>query len=169
LSKTKALGLARAKKFRLCILSQDSSGERTLTELKYDLGSGKIKIDSQRQPEEGSKQFKKFFMKNINILDLSGGNRALDKHEFIEGTMRIPLVYDLMRAETFWQDRKLHTNETSANVSMSSKNARNSAAPKQGALRNKTKFDPEVTVQISVKERNFIFKFVKSTIPVNTG
>lgn len=100
LQQTKSLGPQRSEKYRLCLLSQVTGGERIMTEVKYTL-DGNIKIDEEKQPQ-GSKQFKRFFMKNINVLDLSGGNRALDKHEFIEGTMKIPMVYDLMRAETFW-------------------------------------------------------------------
>ena len=41
-------------------------------------------------------------MKNINVLDLSGKSRAVSKHEFMDMTKKMPLIFDLMRAETFW-------------------------------------------------------------------
>lgn len=51
-------------------------------------------------------EFKRFFQRNINILDLQGRPTSLSKQEFMEGTMKMPFVGDLLRAETLWQDRK---------------------------------------------------------------
>jgi len=107
LEKTLSLGRALSKKYRLCLVSQIAGGERTLTEIKYNLTDGSIIVDEEKQPSNDKHKFKRFFMKNINVLDLSGKQRALGKHEFMAGTRKIPLVYDLLRAETFWQDRKL--------------------------------------------------------------
>jgi hypothetical protein len=86
--------------FRLCIISQIDGGERILTEVKYS-SDGSLVVDEEKRPNDQN-QFKKFFMKNINVLDLSGKHQAINKHEFMAGTERIPLIYDLMRAETFW-------------------------------------------------------------------
>jgi uncharacterized protein YicC (UPF0701 family) len=51
----------------------------------------------------------------------------------------------------------------------SGQNKSKSSSGKPGSLRKKTRFDPEVTVQISVKEKNFTFKFVRRVMAANTG
>lgn len=40
-----------------------------MTEIHYDLDDGKIIVPEDKQPNEENK-FKKFFMRNINILNL---------------------------------------------------------------------------------------------------
>ena len=121
-----------------------------LTEIKYNLQDGSIIVDEEKQPNDKNK-FKRFFMKNINVLDLSGKQRALGKQEFMAGTSKIPFVYDLMRAETFWQDRKLDQQPTD-------KQAKGSSS-KMTSLKMKTRFSPVVNVFLSDKDKVFIFKF----------
>ena len=77
-----------------------------MTEITFDLTDGALVVDEDKQPNDRNK-FKRFFMKNINVLDLSGSSKALSKAEFMAGSLKVPFVYDLMRAETFWQDRRL--------------------------------------------------------------
>jgi len=105
-AKTRSLGEGQAKRYRLCLLSQIAGGERVLTEIRYDLEEGCIVLSDEQKPNEENK-FKRFFMRNINVLNLQGNSQSLGKLEFMEGSMKMPFVYDLMRAETFWQDRKL--------------------------------------------------------------
>jgi hypothetical protein len=81
-------------------------------------------------------------MKNINVLDLSGKNQAISKHQFMAGTKRIPLVFDLMRAETFWQDRKMDVTKASL-----------------ASLKMKKRLGPVVNIFLSDKDKIFIFKF----------
>jgi hypothetical protein len=69
LEKTKTLGEVQAKKYRLCLLSQIAGGERVMTEIHYDLEDGKLIVPEDKQPNEENK-FKRFFMRNINILNL---------------------------------------------------------------------------------------------------
>jgi len=57
-----------SNRFRLCLVSKLGSGERITLELKYSLETGLL--ISGDLPDEKNK-FKKFFMRNINILDLS--------------------------------------------------------------------------------------------------
>lgn len=51
-----------------------------MTEVYFDVNTGKIMIDPERMPDDESVPFQTALKKNINVLDLSGGNRALDKH-----------------------------------------------------------------------------------------
>ena len=76
-----------------------------LTEVHYDTTTGKLQVQEDRIPNEKNK-FKRFFMRNINILSLQGRDKAIGKREFMEGARKMPFVFDLMRAESFWQDRK---------------------------------------------------------------
>ena len=45
-------------------------------------------------------------VRDANILNLQGRNKAITKTEFMDGAKRMPFVFDLMRAESFWQDRR---------------------------------------------------------------
>lgn len=56
-------------KYRLCIVSKIAGGERVLTEVFYDTITGKLQVKEDRIPNEKNK-FKRFFMRNINILSL---------------------------------------------------------------------------------------------------
>jgi len=47
LAQTKKLGAQRSEKYRLCLLSQVTGGERIMTEVKYTL-DGRIKIDEEK-------------------------------------------------------------------------------------------------------------------------
>jgi len=96
---------AQRRKYRLCLISSIGGGEYIQTELTYDLQTGEIVIDEENRPND-KKGFIRFFQRNINILDLQGKHTALSKQEFMQGSLKIPFVYDLLRAETLWQDRK---------------------------------------------------------------
>lgn len=67
--------------------------------------------------------------------------------------MKIPFFADLLRAETFWQDRKNITQQ------------REMGRQKQTSLRVKQKCQPIVLVFMSDKDNIFIFKFEKVTVP----
>lgn len=69
LAKTRSLGEAHTKRYRLCLISQIAGGERVLTEIRYDLKEGTIVLSEDQKPNEQNK-FKRFFMRNINILNL---------------------------------------------------------------------------------------------------
>ena len=58
-----------SKNYRLCLIPIVAGGERYLTELKYDHKEGQLVIDPENQPTEEQK-FKRFFQRNINVLDL---------------------------------------------------------------------------------------------------
>lgn len=94
-----------SQKYRLCIVSRIHGGERLLTEVKFDTETGKLKVDEGKQPRDTNK-FKKFFSRNINVLNLHSRIKAIGKKEFMEGAKMMPFVFDLMRAESLWQDRK---------------------------------------------------------------
>lgn len=86
-------------------------------------------------------------MRNINVIDLSGRNVALSKAEFFEGTRKIPFVYDLLRAETLWQDRKLNDGsqiKTGSKVSF---------------LTMKRKLLPKMSVFVHANEKILVFQF----------
>lgn len=98
-------------------------------------------------------------MKNINVLNLQSDHIAIDKTEFMEATRKMPFVFDLLRAETFWQDRKIEL----------MKSKKQSLFNKQGtalfsSLKMKTKFSPVVNVFLSDKDKIFIFKFEKKVM-----
>jgi hypothetical protein len=122
------------------LVSIIDGGERVTTEIKYNFEDGTLIADDEKLPEE-NKKFKKFFMRNINFLNLQGNQSAITKNQFFEGSKKIPLVYDLLRAETFWQDRKANQSDTVA------------------SLKSKEKFKPDVNVFLSDREKVFIFKF----------
>lgn len=86
LSKTKSAMGNAARNFRLCIVSEIDKGERITTEIRYDLDKGTIVLDDEKKADQDAKKFKKDFMKNINILDLSGNQRAIGKADFMAMT-----------------------------------------------------------------------------------
>jgi len=67
----------QGKRYRLCLISLIAGGERQLTELRYD-AQGKIEIPEEKQPVD-QQEFKRFFQRNINILDLQGRPTSLSK------------------------------------------------------------------------------------------
>jgi len=69
-------------RFRLCLVSKIENGERITLELKYSLETGLL-VNGDL-PDEKNK-FKKFFMRNINILDLTSKSGAVGKFEFFQG------------------------------------------------------------------------------------
>jgi hypothetical protein len=73
-AKTRSLGEGQAKRYRLCLLSQIAGGERVLTEIRYDLEEGCILLSDEQKPDEEQQKFKRFFMRNINILNLQGNS-----------------------------------------------------------------------------------------------
>ena len=66
-------------RFRLCLVSKIGNGERTTLELKYSLETGLLM--NSDLPDDKNK-FKKIFMRNINILDLTSKSGAVGKFEF---------------------------------------------------------------------------------------
>lgn len=136
-----------------------------MTEIHYDLEDGKLVVADDKQPNEENK-FKKFFMRNINILNLQGASRSLGKLEFMEGSTKIPFVYDLMRAETFWQDRKLDRGEKDKTGRSQSVYGTNHSTI--ASLKMKKKFMPVVNVFVSDREKIFIFKFENRTMSGRT-
>ena len=79
--------------------------------------------------------------------------------------MKMPFVYDLMRAETFWQDRKLDRmdGEGKSGKSVFGQNINTLAS-----LKMKKKFLPVVNVFVSDREKIFIFKFENRTMSGRT-
>lgn len=93
-------------------------------------------------------------MRNINVIDLSGRKEALSKAEFFEGTRKVPFVYDLLRAETLWQDRKLSE----------SKGSQVRPASKINFLTMKRKLLPKLTVFVHVNDKILVFMFEQKNL-----
>ena len=154
LSKTKGFGDAIAKRYRLCIISKIARGERVVNEFEYD-EVGKLRVRDEKQPHDKNK-FKRFFMRNINMLNLHGETQSVGKKDFMDACRKIPFVFDLLRAETFWQDRKIDQAETQKKSTSTFKKDDGTSI---ASLKKKNKFQPQVTLFLNDKERIFIFKF----------
>lgn len=95
----------KAPKYRLCIISCISGGEHKLDEFRYGLTSdnlGKLLPEDKSSSNSNDDVFERFFARNSRMLNLSGKQRLIEKHQFLEKTKKIPFVFDLMRAETLW-------------------------------------------------------------------
>ena len=68
----------------------------------------------------------------------------------MKATLQMPFVFDLLRAETLWQDRRLDSHQIRQGKS---------SVDKINSLHLKSRFNPTVNVFVSDKERIFIFKF----------
>jgi hypothetical protein len=77
-----------SNKFILLLEVEVQKGELIEVQLTYDTKTGMLKESSQLQ------------------LNLSYPLLAIDKPEFFVIARSIPFLCDLLRAETFWQDRK---------------------------------------------------------------
>ena len=80
-------------------------GERVVTEVAYNHLTLEL-VSNDKFEGEGLSSFHKLFIANKHMLDLSSKKTSISKSQFISGCQKIPFLFDLMRAETFWQDRR---------------------------------------------------------------
>jgi hypothetical protein len=115
----------------------------------------KLKVRAEEQAHDNNK-LKSFLMKNINLLNLHSETQTVGKKEFMDACRRIPFVFDLLRAETFWQDRKIDQTSTARRTTSTFKK---DDEPSIASLKKKNKFQPQVTLFLNDREKIFIFKF----------
>ena len=98
-----------ASKTYSLVLFVHTQDQRFPFTLKFNNQDGSLIPDhtpsSQMMPAQGTKEaFANYFGRMKNCLDLSGGNRRISKSEFMETVEKIPMLANLIRAETLYRD-----------------------------------------------------------------
>lgn len=83
------------------VISYMVSGERYRFEVRYDT-NGRLSASQDLGEKDDLDEYLK---RNINKLYLSGRSKGISKAEFIEKTVQIPFLHDLLRVETLYRDR----------------------------------------------------------------
>lgn len=153
-----------ASAFRLCIISRVSGGEHKLDEIRFSLHAdnlGKLLPGDESSADANNDVLKQLFARNSRMLNLSGKQRPIDKQAFLEKSKKIPFVFDLMRAESLWQDRKIESGrqhaQTAAGLVYGKDSSTRDDAPT--SLKPKRPLKAPVYVYLSDREKIFIFKF----------